>query len=247
MKSNCYDTSQELFVYPYKEGIKLVKPDYLSVEDVGLSMPSVAMLRALPINIYFLTQQSQMKNINEICAETMGFASINDSFEKTMFDISPKDNAEKVIRTDKEVIRTQRRKIVEDNVVHFDGSDEQHFLTVKMPWYNDKNEMIGLFGCSILFGRQPFAEALSQISQYGFLNSKNPTHFLSGSFHNNTYLTKREKECIYYLIRGKTAREISQYLKLSPRTVESHIQNLKHKLNVSTKSELIDKIIYDYL
>lgn len=56
-------------------------------------------------------------------------------------------------------------------------------------------------------------------------------------------LPDRQSECLFFLLRRKTAKEIAKILKLSPRTVESYIEQIKFKLNCSTKSELIDKAI----
>ncbi|MBV8802633.1 MAG: hypothetical protein JO131_06660 [Gammaproteobacteria bacterium] len=36
---------------------------------------------------------------------------------------------------------------------------------------------------------------------------------------------------------------IAQQMLLSPRTIESYLENIKRKLNVKTKSELIEKVI----
>ena len=47
----------------------------------------------------------------------------------------------------------------------------------------------------------------------------------------NIRLSKRETECIYYLIRGMTIKRIAQTLKLSPRTVESYIKNIKNRIS----------------
>jgi DNA-binding CsgD family transcriptional regulator len=41
---------------------------------------------------------------------------------------------------------------------------------------------------------------------------------------------------------GKTAKASAQQLGLSPRTVESYLETVKHKFNVSNKSDLIEKI-----
>ena len=56
----------------------------------------------------------------------------------------------------------------------------------------------------------------------------------------------RQKECLQYLVRGKTAKEIADILGLSKRTIENYIDTIKVKFNVSTRSELIDLII-DYI
>ncbi len=57
-------------------------------------------------------------------------------------------------------------------------------------------------------------------------------------------LSKRQTECLYYLVRGFTAPEIATRLGLSKRTVESHLDETKHKLACNSKSELIAKAIY---
>ncbi len=54
-------------------------------------------------------------------------------------------------------------------------------------------------------------------------------------------LSKRQKECFYYLVRGKTAKEIGSILDIGFRGVEEHIKRLKHKLACPTKSDLIEK------
>lgn len=56
-------------------------------------------------------------------------------------------------------------------------------------------------------------------------------------------LSKRETECLFYLLDGCTAKEIAAPLKLSHRTVERYIENMKNKLGCSTVSELIVKVL----
>lgn len=53
----------------------------------------------------------------------------------------------------------------------------------------------------------------------------------SGYQFGNLYLTERELECVNYLSRGKTAEEIAIILNISKRTVETHIKNIKRKMN----------------
>ena len=54
-------------------------------------------------------------------------------------------------------------------------------------------------------------------------------------------ISKREAECFFYLIRGKSARETGMALHLSQRTVEFYLDSLRDKLNCRKKSELIEK------
>jgi DNA-binding CsgD family transcriptional regulator len=57
----------------------------------------------------------------------------------------------------------------------------------------------------------------------------------------DSQLTERQAECLYFLIRGKSSREIAELLHRSVRTVEEHIDNLKNQFQCKTKAELVDR------
>jgi DNA-binding CsgD family transcriptional regulator len=59
---------------------------------------------------------------------------------------------------------------------------------------------------------------------------------------NSKVLTLREQECVHYLTRGFTFPEIANKLLISPRTVETHVTNIKIKLGVKTRAELIVRV-----
>lgn len=54
------------------------------------------------------------------------------------------------------------------------------------------------------------------------------------------YLTKKELECCAYFMSGFNIKEIAQIKKLSPRTIETHFNNIKLKANCPNKKKLID-------
>lgn len=57
----------------------------------------------------------------------------------------------------------------------------------------------------------------------------------------NTF-SKREKDCIKELLKGKTSIQIGKTLKLSFRTVEHYLDNIKKKLNCNTKFEIFERL-----
>lgn len=59
----------------------------------------------------------------------------------------------------------------------------------------------------------------------------------------NTPISPREIECISYILRGKTSKQIAKVLELSHRTVEFYVNRLKTKLHCRSKSELIERIL----
>jgi steroid delta-isomerase-like uncharacterized protein len=51
-------------------------------------------------------------------------------------------------------------------------------------------------------------------------------------------LSRRERECLEFLLQGKTAKETAAILALSYRTIESYFENIKKKLKCSNKGQL---------
>lgn len=51
-------------------------------------------------------------------------------------------------------------------------------------------------------------------------------------------LTPRERDCLKLLIHGNSAKDSAMQLHLSPRTIESYLENIKNKLCCSSKREL---------
>jgi DNA-binding CsgD family transcriptional regulator len=56
-------------------------------------------------------------------------------------------------------------------------------------------------------------------------------------------LTKREKEVLALLIDGKLSKEISDILRISKQTVDTHRKNMLHKKKLGNTGELISKAI----
>jgi DNA-binding CsgD family transcriptional regulator len=68
-----------------------------------------------------------------------------------------------------------------------------------------------------------------------------PTYYLGAKFP-NIYFTKREAETLYFLLQGKTIVETGDCLNLSARTIEFYVKNMKLKVGVKSKVELLEKI-----
>lgn len=118
------------------------------------------------------------------------------------------------------------------------------FITIKSPAFNEMNELTGTSAISIDV-TNAYAVMPSVISKLQVNKSKSisqQTFVLDNE--NNGLLTKRQTECAFYLVRGKTTPEIASYLNLSTRTIEQYIEQTKDKLNVQTKSHLIEKLIH---
>lgn len=52
----------------------------------------------------------------------------------------------------------------------------------------------------------------------------------------------KEARIAFLIVQGKSAKEIALDLDISPKTAEHHIANIKHKIEVRKKSELIQTL-----
>lgn len=239
-----YNLTKEVRIYRYMNGICLSNPESpqkfsSDMRDVGYSIKDID---DLPFCLYLLNKNSVLQTINERTAEICRFQSTKKAIGQSMYDVAEKESAEKVIRSDKFVMQSQQMHIIEDDVV-IKNKNLLQCLSLKFPWYNHNNKVIGVFGCTMLIEKQSIATSLSKM--LGLLNPtiNKSASTLSNLANNPIYLSRREKQCANLLIRGKTAKEIAAQLNLSHRTIEFYIENIKNKLHVSTKSELIDKLM----
>lgn len=77
--------------------------------------------------------------------------------------------------------------------------------------------------------------------QKALAQKKNPQEQTSYLFHNNQLIkiSSREYSCLANLAKGARIKDTASLLKISPRTVETHINAIKMKLNIPSTKELI--------
>lgn len=233
---NTTDTAEGLQIYRHDRGIKLVRP-----KKSLAHYRSVKSILKLPFQVYFENTEQVTLQGNEIYADVNGFISLKECLGEKWHKPFKKNTVIPTILNDRKVIEHNKHIIVEEIGFRNDGT-EVHTLSVRMPWYNMENKIIGLFGCSISLGKAPLADSLSQLADLGFLNPTGNIANMIGSEINNVYLSKRQLECAKLILNGLTAKEIGAVLKLSTRTIEGYINSIKTKLSCYNRSELILKL-----
>lgn len=66
-------------------------------------------------------------------------------------------------------------------------------------------------------------------------------HYL-GEQYPNVYYTRRELECLHYLMKGYTITKTADHLQLSHRTVEFYLKNMRMKVGAQSKEDLLNKM-----
>ncbi len=244
MKSNLqlYDTSTELLVQRYRHGIHLVKP---SATSQSSSESSISSFYNLPLTVYFTDREDRLLKVNSASVEILGAQSEQEVYRKTAAHFTSKKLGLQVLKNNNAVMNSGKMKTIEERGVRADNFLVEAF-TFKFPWYFE-DQIIGLFGCSIRMdplSRGGFSDALFQLIQTGLLIPGNvlPSPLKISKF-KDAPLSEREKEVLSLLVRGKTAREIADWICLSKRTIEHCIERIKLKTHCASKSELIEKFI----
>lgn len=141
-------------------------------------------------------------------------------------------------------LQAQQGKTVKNLSCHYCGKDNilQTFIGSFSPIYNHNNKILGI--CSQ--GVNVSNLLLNSISSYMQLSSKffpkKIKQFvirLDDSY-SSLNLPIRQAEVFFFILRGKTDKEIAKILNLSFRTINDYVNTLKDKLHCSTRRELIE-------
>lgn len=230
-----------LHVFRIEKGIKLIPPKelhrYRYFPDVYDTDHTIASISELPISMYFLDKHGCTVYMNEECARICGFATAQEAVGKSLADVSDEVTAAKLIFNSKIAAKANEIKII-DEVNHRKDGVKQQFLSIKAPWYGDDNQIFGSCGFSVVSGEHPLAESLALLSSLGMMNTSRKKEQTTQTL--PATLTKRECECLELILKGYTSKQIAQVLGISYRTVEEYIGNIKQKMGVKTKAELLN-------
>jgi DNA-binding CsgD family transcriptional regulator len=119
-----------------------------------------------------------------------------------------------------------------EKVPVFDNQDSDKVIAVALNFIDISDTPFAINNFNRNYLSRPELKHKKQIS---FEISKRDSFGLS--------LTERQEACLFYVIRGFSAKQIAEKLSLSKRTVEGHIENLKVAVGVKSKSELTEKMM----
>jgi len=132
--------------HPYAAKSNPIIPDPLG-KDWHVLMRSL--IDTLPILLYVKDRESRFIFCSAANARVMGVSDSNSVIGKTEFDFHPRHQAEKYFADEQEIIRTGESKIgMEEKVISADGT-EHWYSTTKIPFYDDRGNIAGIFGTGL--------------------------------------------------------------------------------------------------
>jgi PAS domain S-box-containing protein len=120
---------------------------YLQMKVILDSIPDIAWLK---------DKKQRFVAVNEALCQALGMKS-EELIGGTDFDVSPKDLAQRYVDGDKEVIRTGKRRRIEEQWGR-KGEERIWIETIKSPIYNKRGEIIGTSGIARDITRRKLAE-----------------------------------------------------------------------------------------
>lgn len=179
-------------------------------------------------------------------ASLIGFKSSEDAIGKSDYDIpcGVSEFADDFIRLDRMVLRSGERMVAIDVQKYKAGWGL--LLSEKKPLFDENNKAVAIYSncidLSSTRGFNGFLELYTIDTKLLGKRKKPASYVLSGGY-SPFSLTKKQENCLFYLIRGKSIKEIGKILNISSRTVESHLDAIKLKLNCFNKAEIIEKAL----
>jgi len=210
-------------------GLAPIKYSTLTLEEID----------SLPILVYLTDKEGrcQFHNENVLIACQSASQSIVGMKAKQFYDAK---TCLQIKEQDELVMHQQKLMVFESNALLKNDITQFQGISIKLPWYQDK-KIIGILGFSMIEKKHSFSQNLEILLNLGLFSSLS---MIQKNLYHDIYLTHREKQIIYYTLRGKSARFIGRMLFLSQRTVEYHLENLKIKFDANSKSELIEKVFH---
>jgi DNA-binding CsgD family transcriptional regulator len=184
----------------------------------------------------YKTVNHEIVTCNQVYLNYIGFKKVNRLAGKTDFDLIWQDYTH--------IYHAQEDDALQGKIytaLHpAQDVNERKFVAFnrKYPWCDEKGNIIGIVSHSIEVDNPNFIEVVNLLNKTTICEPEKD-HLLCERV-SEFKLTPREGECLFYLLHGKTGKQIARIMAISHRTVETYIDALKFKFNCHTKSDLID-------
>lgn len=212
---------------------------------------ALSIFNSLPDYVCWKNADLDYVMVNDVTAKLFGFDSSNISYQG-ISDFDLKCDAASLaedFRTNDHSVLTSGESLTIINYCRYKKDEWKLLFGRKSQIKADNGQTRGVFArfldvtdcpvMGLIYGilysdDKAFGRKFSQVDQVNYIVKDKFDDF---------GLSQRESEVLFFLIRGKTAKEIARIIDLSNRTVEKHLDRIKNKLACSTRSELIEKAL----
>ena len=202
------------------------------------------MLAQMPGIFHINNINSELVLANKIMVKMAGFQNLalaqGKSYEKMQCPAA--ESSETFLEQDRMMLKSGVEK---KWVANFEYAKNKWYVACgsKQPIQNEEGEIIGF----VSHWYDLTHDAIVDLSRYLFVSDhtfyqQQFSYAISDQF-DSCDLTGRQQQCIFYLLRGKSSKQIGLILSISSKTVETYVDQLKTKFDCCSKSQLIEKCI----
>lgn len=199
----------------------------------------------LPGLFYIVDLESKFLHVNNVFTQWTGFKSCESLIDRTYTDMRCRAAERHLYFKEQDHLAIASMKPVTILAYVCYAHDWLVVFGEKYPLKSPTGELLGIVS--------HFRDITKYhlIDLYRFLNvgkTKNlipqqQIEYILAEYDPELELSPRQSQCLFFLLRGKSYKEIAHILNISTRTSEGYITEIKTKLNCVSKSELIDLAI----
>lgn len=218
-----------------------------------IQLADEALLRQMP-GIFTVKEVAADKSyfsfVNETLADMIGYADPDKLIGLSDCDAKCDeiaDNCEVFYEHDRQVMTGKTLKTLD--IYPYQSDNIFGILAIKKPLRDQENQIQGVLCQGYPLSKNSIDSIIAMIPD--FLTFHNKITQVSATTYQIVEdldffnLTKKELECFFYVLRGKSAKEIAGILCRSLKTIHTHIENIKIKCQIHKKSEFFD-LAYAY-
>lgn len=199
----------------------------------------------LPINVYWKNAEGFALGCNDPCAAACQANTRQELVGAASEDYLPSSLARLIDEVDRLVMTSGSEKSMVEYSLNNDGSYSS-WLSTKQPMFNQKGEIVGLFGTATELQNAALSETTRMIRRLGI-----DVHELT--FIHNLHtpqmrkalgsLTPKQSEYLHYLLQGEPDKTIADNMDIKVRTAHSHMNSVKEKLGCRSRDEVIARVL----
>jgi DNA-binding CsgD family transcriptional regulator len=207
-----------------------------------------SMIRQMPGFVALKTVDSTYAAANDLCAQLAGYKNVESYLGTSDYDwkCEAVEIADDIRAQDKLVLETQNTW-QSFNILKFSNNSLTYYLSTKSLLRDTEGKILGILFIGTILTDATLLKILTPFTQNNPLEAHKKiqcsVYPIIKNHQDELKLSRRQLECLFYLLRGKSAKEIGLILDLSSRTIEMYLEHIKDKFRCATKSELIEKAI----
>ncbi len=200
--------------------------------------------------IAILDKRSHFININETYAKTIGYRDFQSAIGLSYDDFKCETAMQANLFRNQDIVVLNTKQPLEFLSYHRYADGEWYLLHgEKKCIFDDQKNAIGIFSKARDLTHSGLIDITrfllkDQSTNFGRVSRKSFTYYIS-KIYDQFNLTPKEKEVLFYFIRGKTAQDIANIMCRAKRTIDVHIESIKFKFSVENKSHLIEKAMIE--